>query len=91
MRYRLDRQRNTENETARPWLSAILAWQQGLGLIVFFWLFVVSFLGALILLIAGIAHWNNWMFFGGLLSLRFFIYLIEIGGELWDVLDPPER
>ena len=60
----------------------------GFGLILFFWAFVGSLIGAVTLVAAGIAYWSWWTLFLGLLALRCYAYLGGIGRELLDKLTP---
>jgi hypothetical protein len=62
--------------------------QQGTGLILFYWFFIMNFLSTLVLLCLGIAHSNPWLFFSGVLSLRLFVYLFKIGRSFLKRIDP---
>lgn len=75
-------------ESITPWLTEWVAVQQGLGLILFYWLFLISFLTAIVLICAGALYVSGWLFFMGLLSVRFFIYLFQIGRSFLERIDP---
>ncbi|HEC15151.1 MAG TPA: hypothetical protein ENI99_01030 [Sedimenticola sp.] len=79
---------STQVEAITPWLTEWVNVQQGSGLILFYWLFVTSFLTAIVLICAGAAYVSGWLFFLGLVSVRFFIYLFQIGGGFLDRIDP---
>ncbi len=70
------------------WLTEWVEVQQGTGLILFYWLFMITFLSTLVLLCLGIAHSNAWLFFSGVLSLRAFVYLFKIGKSFLKRIDP---
>ncbi len=75
-------------EAVKPWLTEWVDVQQGLGLILFFWLFGSSFLASMVLLCLGVIYWSFWIFFLGLMGVRFFIFLFQIGGSFLRRVDP---
>ena len=75
-------------EAIKPWLTEWVEVQQGCGLILFFWLFGSSFLAGIALLCLGVLYWSFWIFFLGLLSVRFFVFLVQIGGSFLERIDP---
>ncbi len=62
----------------RQWLEA----QQGLGLILFVWLVFLSLLGGIVLVLSGVMLLSPWLFLGGLISLRFFVYSADVGSDI---------
>jgi len=88
---------NTENqqhgliarvEAIKPWLTEWVEVQQGSGLILMFWLFLSTFLGSIVLLCLGVIYWSFGIFFLGLVCVRAFIFLVQIGGSFLERLDP---
>jgi len=77
-----------KKESITLWLTEWVETQQGTGLILFYWLFIMTFLSTLVLLCLGIAHSNAWLFFSGVLSLRLFVYLFKIGQSFLKRIDP---
>jgi len=75
-------------EAIKPWLTEWVEAQQGCGLILFFWLFGTSFLSSIVLLCLGVIYWSFWIFFLGLASVRFFVFLFQIGGSFLARVDP---
>lgn len=71
-----------------PWLTDWVEAQQGSGLILFFWLFIISFLSTLVLFSVGLDQSSPWLFFAGIVSLRLFIYLFRIGHSFLARIDP---
>ncbi len=77
-----------KKESVTLWLTEWVENQQGTGLILFYWFFIMTFLSTLVLLCLGIAHNNAWLFFSGVLSLRLFVYLFKIGQSFLRRIDP---
>jgi len=75
-------------EAIKPWLTEWVEVQQGSGLILFFWLFSASFLGSMVLLCLGVIYWSFGIFFLGLMGVRVFIFLFQIGGSFLERIDP---
>ena len=75
-------------EAIKPWLTEWVEVQQGTGLILFFWLFGSSFLGSMVLLCLGVIYWSFGIFFLGLIGVRFFVFLLQIGGSFLSRIDP---
>lgn len=82
------KQRAAKIEAITPRLTRWVEAQQGSGLILFYWLFITSFIATLVLFCLGIAHSNAWLFFGGIVSLRLFAYLFRIGNSFLTRIDP---
>lgn len=82
------KQRRAKIQAITPWLTQWVETQQGSGLILFYWLFITSFIATLVLFCLGLAHSNAWLFFGGILSLRLFVYLFKIGNSFLTRIDP---
>ncbi len=75
-------------ETIKPWLTEWVEAQEGCGLILFFWVFAASFLGSMVLLCLGVIYWSFGIFFLGLMGVRFFIFLLQIGDSFLKRIDP---
>ena len=71
-----------------PWLTEWVEAQHGSGLILIYWLFIMSFLSTLVLLSIGLSQGSAWIFFAGIISLRLFIYLFKIGRSFLTRMDP---
>lgn len=63
----------------KDWINA----QSGLGLIVIYWIFLISFLAGLALICLGIIYTSGWIFLTGLLCIRLLIYMFQISDSFW--------
>ena len=61
----------------QQWLEA----QHGVGLILFVWLVFLSLLGGIVLVLIGVMLLSPWLFLGGLISLRLFVYSADVGSD----------
>lgn len=86
-----DGKRKAHAKALTPRLTEMVSNMEGFGLIVFFWLFILSALSGMVLLYAGWVHLNPYVFLGGMLSVRFFVYLTRIGSELLNRFDPSDQ
>lgn len=81
-------QLSAQVDAITPWLKKWVSAQQGSGLILFYWLLLCSFLASIVLICLGALYLSGWIFFLGLLTIRFLVYLFQIGGGFLDRIDP---
>ncbi|AKH21483.1 hypothetical protein [Sedimenticola thiotaurini] len=75
-------------QTVEQRLHNLFTGYDGFGIIIYFWTLIGSFIAAVTLIVAGLAFWNWWILFLGLLALRSYAYLGNIGQDLLDKISP---
>lgn len=69
-------------------LHDLFSGYDGFGIIIYFWALIGSFIAAMALIVAGFAFWSWWVLLLGLLALRSYAYLGNIGQDLLDKIAP---